>query len=140
MHGVRNYLDALYYGCGRNALFLRLDFPKSFRQTYPSFEVRIRIDGDSNARLHALVGKGKISEVEFWRGTGPLMTPVAAGQGVQAGFSRVLELGVDYGTLETSPGKKVQLQISLWANDLPLQIMPQEGWLALELGDDFQVW
>ena len=68
------------------------------------------------------------------------MTPVAAGQGVQAGFSRVLELGVDYGTLETSPGKKVQLQISLWANDLPLQIMPQEGWLALELGDDFQVW
>jgi alpha-amylase/alpha-mannosidase (GH57 family) len=140
MHGVRNYLDALYYGCSRNALFLRLDFPPSFKEEHLSFEVRMTIDGDSNARLHAFVRQGKVQAVEFWKGDCLTTVSQATGNNLQACFAQIFEVRLDFEILGISPGKQIQLQISLWADDLPLQIMPEEGWLTLELSEEFQDW
>jgi len=67
MHGVCNYLDALYYGCGRSAVYLRLDFAPAFTRENLSFEVRIAIEGDCNARIHASASEGKIGTIEFWK-------------------------------------------------------------------------
>ncbi len=140
MHGMRNYLEALYYGCGRHALSLRLDFPPAFSREHSSFEVRITIDGDSNARLHALVREGEIRQIEFWQGDKPLLVPMATGEKLQACFSKIFEVRLDYELLRINSGGKIQLQVSLWANDLPLQITPQEGFLTLELFEEFQSW
>jgi len=140
MHGVRNCLDALYYGCGKGAFFLRLDFPPAFRRDHSSFEVRMTIDGDSHLRLHAVVRESRVCQIEFWKGDEPVLVPLATGDTLQASYSQIFEVRLDYGTLGIGPGKQIQLQISLWADDLPLQIMPPEGWLALELSGEFQVW
>ncbi len=140
MHGMRNYLDALYYGYGQHALYLRLDFTLSFSQDLRSFEIRITVDGDSNARLHALVREASIRQIEFWQGNESLLVPLATGENLQASFSQIFEVRLDYDILRTSPGKQIQLQISLWANDLPLQIIPQEGWLTLELSEELASW
>ncbi len=141
MHGVRNYIEALYYGCGQHALYLRLDFQTSFSHDHPSSEVRIAIDGDSNARLHASVREGKVQKIEFWKGDEPLeaQQETVAGN-LQAGFSQIFEVRLDYSILGINPGKRVQLKIALWADDLPLQVIPQEDWLALELSTEFESW
>ncbi len=136
MHGVRNYLDALYYGSGKDAFYLRLDFPPSLLQEHSAFEARITIDGDTNARLHASVQEGKISRIICWRGEQPL----AVGDKIQAEFSKIFEVRFDYGILGIGAGKRIHLQVSLWADNLPLQIMPQEGWLTLDLSEEFQAW
>jgi alpha-amylase/alpha-mannosidase (GH57 family) len=140
MHGVRNYLEALYYGFGQNAFYLRIDFPLSFRQEHSSFEVRITMDGDSHARLHTSVQQGKISRIEFWKGDQALPVPMATGESIQASFSQIFEVRMAYSILGIGRGKQIQLQISLWANNLPLQIMPQQGWLTLDISEEFQSW
>ena len=136
MHGVRNYLDALYYGSGRDAFYLRLDFPLSLLQEHSAFEVRITIDGDTNARLHASVQEDKVTRISCSKGN----QPVAVGDELQAAFSRIFEVRFDYGILGIGPGKRIHLQVSLWADNLPLQIMPQEGWLTLDLSEELQTW
>jgi alpha-amylase/alpha-mannosidase (GH57 family) len=141
MHGVRTCLDALYYGCGGNALFLRLDFPESFRKEHTSCQIRINLDGDSRARLHATIHDGKVISLEFWKGEEPQRaTHVSGNNELQACFSQIFEVRLAYSMLGISPGKQIRLQISLWADDLPLQIMPQEGWLTLDLVEEFQSW
>jgi len=140
MHGIRNHLEALYYGYSARALYLRLDFRTSFSQDHSSFEVRITIDGNSRARLHALVREGAIRQIEFWLGEELLLVPLTTGDKLQASFSTLFEVQMEYDLLGIGPGEKVLLQVSLWANDLPLQIMPQDGWLTLELSEEPQSW
>jgi alpha-amylase/alpha-mannosidase (GH57 family) len=140
MHGVRNCLEAIYYGCSRNAVFVRLDFPEPFKQEHTSFEIRATVDGDSSARLHVSVLDGKVGSIKFWKDDKSLQVPQATVDNLDACFSRIFELRLNFSILGISPGKGIQLQISLWADDLPLQIVPQEGWLNLELSGEFQTW
>ena len=140
MHGVRNCLEALYYGCGHDALFLRLDFPPHFRKEHPTCQVRIRIDGDINARLHASIRVSNVVNLEFWKGDEKLQIQLADSDSLQASYSQIFEAKLAYSTLEINTRNQIQLQISLWADDLPLQVMPQEGWLVLDLSEQFQGW
>ncbi len=140
MHGVCNYLDALYYGCGRSAVYLRLDFAPAFTREKSSFEVRIAIDGDCNARIHASASEGKIRRIEFWKDDQPRQVPVTTGDSVQAAFAQIFEARVDFALLGVSPGKQIQVQVSLWANNLPLQLLPKESWLTMDLSGELQSW
>lgn len=140
MHGGRRDLDALYYGHSDHALYLRLDFRPAFSEDHPIFEIRITINGASHARLHALVREGSVCQIEFWRQDEPILVPLATGEKVLAAFSRIFELQIDYELLGARAGQQADLQISLWANDLPLQVMPEDGWLKLELTAEHQSW
>ncbi|MBI1983348.1 MAG: hypothetical protein HYS61_04030 [Acidobacteria bacterium] len=55
-------------------------------------------------------------------------------------FDRIFELGLAYSLLGLNPGEKARLQISLWSLELPLQVIPSEGWLTLELTQDLVSW
>ena len=140
MHGVRNLLDASYYGCGRDAIFLRLDFMPYFRKEHTSFQIRINIDGSRNARMHASIFESKVVKLEFWRAGEQLDVPRATGDSLEANYSQIFEARLAFGILGIGAGSGIQLQISLWVDDLPLQVMPQEGWLVLDLSEQFQSW
>ena len=140
MHGIRNYLEALYYGYNARALYLRLDFSPAFSREHTAFEVRITINGDTITRLHALVREGAVRQIEFWRGEELLLVPLTTGDGLRASFSTIFEVQLEYDLLGIGPEENVRLQVSLWANDLPLQVMPQDGWLTLELSEELQSW
>jgi alpha-amylase/alpha-mannosidase (GH57 family) len=138
MHGVRNCLEALYYGRGREALFLRLDFPEHFRKEHPSFQVRISINGGIDNRLHASIRENKLANLEFWRADEQLQVPIDGSESLQVNYSQIFEVRLTYDILGIRAESKIQLQISLWADDLPLQVMPQEGGLILDLSEEFQ--
>jgi alpha-amylase/alpha-mannosidase (GH57 family) len=140
MHGASQLLEALYYGYSDRALYLRLDIGEAFLKQHPEFEVRVNVDGKSRARLHAFVGDGAVRAVEFWRGDEPLLVPLGTGDQVQVAFARVFELRLDYSLLGLHPHEQVSLQVSIWAHELPLQVLPQEGWLTLELTEDLASW
>jgi hypothetical protein len=78
--------------------------------------------------------------LEFWKGEEPLLVPLGTGDQVQVAFSRIFELRLDYSILGVAPHERIKLQVSIWMNGLPLQILPQEGWLTLELTEDLTVW
>jgi hypothetical protein len=55
---------------------------------------------------------------------------------VQLAFQRILELRLDYSILGVAPHEQIKIQGSIWMHGLPLQVLPQEGWLTLELTED----
>ena len=140
MHGGKEALEALYYGNCQRALYLRLDLSPRFVTEYPQFEIRVNIDSSGRARLHALVEQGKLGTVQFWKYDEQILVPLGTGDQLQVAFNRVFELRADYRLLGFALGQRARLQVSLWAEELPLQIIPQEGWLALELAEDLASW
>ena len=140
MHGVSQLVEALYYGYSDKAVYLRVDLDETFLHDHPDFEIRVNTDGESRARLHATVGAGGVKAVEFWKGGESLLVPLGTGDQVQVAFQKVFELRLDYSILGVMPHERISLQVAIWLNGLPLQVLPQEGWLALELTEDLMSW
>jgi alpha-amylase/alpha-mannosidase (GH57 family) len=139
MHGAAAFIEALYYGYSQHSVYLRVDLSEEFRAAHREFEIRVNVDGHSRAHLHARVQGGELSTVEFSRGDDP-PAPLAADAGIAAAFLRIFELSLTFQALDLKPHEKVNLQVSLWVNELPVQVIPQEGWLGLDLTEDYVVW
>jgi len=140
MHGVAQFVEALYYGYSEKALYLRVDLSETFRREHPEFEVRVNLDSASRARLHASLGPAGVCAVEFLKGDESLLVPLATGDQVQVAFDRIFELRLGFPILKVTARNKINLQVSIWVKDLPLQVIPQFGWLGLELTDDLAAW
>jgi alpha-amylase/alpha-mannosidase (GH57 family) len=140
MHGVAQLVEALYYGYSDKAIYLRVDLGETFLREHPEFEVRVNVDGESHTRLHATMSAGGVSAVEFLKGGESLLVPLATGDQVQMAFGQIFELRLDFSILGVTPHERINLQVSIWVNELPLQVIPQEGWLTLELMEDLVSW
>jgi len=140
LHGAAQFVDALYYGHGEKAIYLRLDLKDAFISAHPKFEVRINFDGESHARLHASVSGSGLERVSLWLREQPVEYPWATGSHVQVAFARIFELALEHAFVGLDPSKQALLQISLWVEELPVQNIPAHGWLALELHDDLVSW
>jgi len=140
MHGVAQLVEALYYGYSDKALYLRVDLSEAFRRDHPEFEVRVNLNGQSRAKLHATVTTAGVAAVEFLRGGESVLVPLATGEQVQVACKDVFELRLDFLVLGITPRDRIDLQVSIWVKELPLQVIPQEGWLGLELTEDLAAW
>ena len=140
MHGASKVWDALYYGFSREALFLRLDLTESFPKDHPEFEVRVNVVDHSHIRIHALIGPTGLGGLDFWKDDEPLLAPLATGDQLQVAFHRIFELRLDYSLLGYEQHQQIRLQVSIWANALPLQVIPQEGWLSLRPTEELINW
>ena len=140
MHGVAELVEALYYGYSDKALYLRVDLGESFLHDDPDFEIRVNVNSESRVRLHARIGGGSVKALEFWKGEEALLVPLGTGDQVKVAFAKVFEVRLAFSILDVAPHERINLQVSIWMNGLPLQILPQEGWLTLELTEDLTVW
>lgn len=140
MHGGSECIEAVYFGAGEHALYLRVDFRPLALEEYPQLEIRVNVNGESRARLNAFVSSRKLGTVQFWKGSEPVLVPLATGNQVRVAFDQVYELGLDYSLLGLHPGEKTRVQISLWAKDLPLQVIPPEGWITINLTEEIVRW
>ncbi len=140
MHGGAQCVEALYYGYNNRALYLRVDLGATFLAEHPRFEIRVNIDAASRARLHATAERGRLGLVEFWKGDEPLLVPLGTGEQVHAEFERIFELRLDYSLLGLVSGERTRVQVSIWSEGLPLQVIPPEGWLTVELTEDVVSW
>ncbi len=66
--------------------------------------------------------------------------PNATVEDAQMAFQRIFEARLDYSILGAAPYEQMSLQVSVWVNGLPLQVLSQEGWLPLELTEDLMSW
>jgi alpha-amylase/alpha-mannosidase (GH57 family) len=139
MHGAAAFIDALYYGYSDHALYLRVDPSETFLEEHSEFEMRINVDGQSSLHVHVRVRQGKLVPIQIARGEQAL-EPLVEGGGLQIAFSRIFEFSLEYALLSLEPHEKIRLQVSLWVNDLPVQVIPPEGWLTLEVTEDYVAW
>ena len=139
MHGAAAYIEALYYGYSKHSVYLRVDLNDTFREENADFEIRVNVDGNSRTHLRAMVEDGKLVPAEFSRGEDP-PAPLPEGSGIAVAYTRVFEFSLSYEALGLKPDEKISLQVSLWVKELPVQVLPQEGWLTLDLTEDYIAW
>jgi alpha-amylase/alpha-mannosidase (GH57 family) len=139
MHAGARYIEDLYYGSSDRAISLRLDLNVGFLNDHQEFEIRVNINGEPEARLHALVAQGQVRAVEFWKGDTKI-SPSEIGDQLNVAFARVFELRMDYALIGPASPKSTRFRVSLWSNGLPLQVIPQEDWLTLEPAERQENW
>jgi len=146
MHGAARFLEALYFGYDRHALYLRLDFEPAFLREQEQFEVRVNCCGQGSApsgrgqgeiRLEAVLAKEKVRAIRFWRGEATPQPTVPPDQ-VASAFSRIFEVRLTYDVLGVRLGDRISVHLSLWIDQLPVQVIPQEGPLSIELTENFE--
>ncbi len=140
MHAAGRYVEALYFGSSGEAVYLRVDLAERFLKDRPGFEIRVNFESESAVRLHAAVAEGRLGAVEFWKGEREVKVPQETGDRLQVAFDRIFELRLNYALLGLASDKKIRFRVSLWTKDLPLQIIPHEGWLILEPPDELVSW
>jgi hypothetical protein len=59
---------------------------------------------------------------------------------VEAAFSRTLEVAVQKGALNLKGRNKFTLGVALWHGGLPIDVMPAEGFLEVQLGEENAAW
>jgi hypothetical protein len=139
MHGSVELIEAVYFGFNDRAIYLRVDLSETFRIQHPEFEVRINLETEQRLSVHVPVAEGKLGAVQVSRNAeARVMEPLTSQ--VQVAFGRILEAGIEFGLLRLEPKGKVRLHVSLWVHELPVEVIPPEGWLTVELTDYFAAW
>ena len=96
-------------------------------------EARLNLQADGTAEMNHLVlrldpGGARVEKSEL---VGP---QAAATAGVACAFQRILEVRVDLATLGAERGTPLRFQFSLWQNGLPMDAIPQQGWITIPTG------
>ncbi|MGH9659670.1 MAG: glycoside hydrolase family 57 protein [Bryobacteraceae bacterium] len=119
MHGARFLVREAHFGADRTHLFLRLDFCEV---DLTGAEMRMRVesaaDPSSAGTLTLRFRGGELAVVE------------ARGIEVDCVLRRVLEIGVALGPIGAA-GRPVRFQFSMWQDGLPMDAVPQHGWLEV---------
>ena len=126
MHGKQFLIDEVFAGIDEEYVYGRLDFASKVPDY--GFEVVVNLESWSahaatpqrELRLGADVDGGRIQSWSVKQGKDKLL----------ADSKHTNELS---GSPTETPAVKLRLRFSLWQNRLPVDALPVEGWIELEL-------
>ena len=138
MHGKKFLIKEVQYGSDGLYFYLRVDFHPGYEAELNGMEARITAespDGQriSRARLVFADGGATVKEREL-AGTAGLPSPP-----IECAFSRVLEVRLLLAALGLPEGSGVRFQFSLWQGGLPMDAVPQQGWIAMKTTDPAKI-
>ena len=58
----------------------------------------------------------------------------------EVAFDRVLELAIHKDQINLAGRTKLRLGVALWHGGLPVDVLPAEGFLEVNLGEDHSAW
>jgi hypothetical protein len=118
MHGKKFLVSEVHFGSDGTHLYLRIDFRPGVEGELGGMEVR--------ANLQAKDGSPAANTTIVFDGAG------AHGMAeVECAFARVLEARFPLTMAGVKNGGGVKFQFSLWQGGLPLDAVPQQGWIEL---------
>jgi alpha-amylase/alpha-mannosidase (GH57 family) len=126
MHGKKFLIDEVLFGSDGANLFLRLDFHAGQEQELPGMEARITVQ--------PLNGGGEKSVTLRFAGAG-----AEADLPIECAFGRILEARIPLDVAGIPERRGLRFQFSLWQGGLPMDAVPQQGWLELPTTDPAEV-
>jgi len=124
MHGKKFLVKEIQFGSDGAHLFTRVDFHRGYEQEMLGMEVRftaLAIDSGSTSQM----------TIGFTHGA-------ARAEGIDAvecALGRVLEIKIPLGSIGVARGRGVRFQLSIWESGLPMDAVPQQGWIELPSTD-----
>lgn len=118
MHGKKVVVREVFYGSDGRNLFLRVDFHPGHEQDLAGAEARFvvqTVDGGRENRFIVRLRPDGVKTTER----------------VECAFGRVLEVKVPLETVHIPERSGLRFQFSLWQSGLPIEAIPQQGWLRM---------
>ena len=137
MHGRTRVLQQIRYGFDDGHLFVRLDFFQGALTRLRDSEFRVTIRGEEELRVVIRVELGKMAGYIVESKDFCLLGP---DQMVNVGCDRILEISIERKLLRLRGRNSFSLAVALWEGGLPVDLLPAEGWLEVELGADHFAW
>jgi alpha-amylase/alpha-mannosidase (GH57 family) len=137
MHGRVRLLQALRYGFSDDHLYLRVDVFEDVLTRRGDAEFRITLRGEEELRVVVRVEAGKLAEFQVETREYCLLGPHEM---VSAAYDRILELSIARTLIPLGSGTSFSLSVALWEGGLPVDLLPAEGWLEVQLGLENFAW
>ncbi len=134
MHGKKFLIKEVQFGTDGDNFYLRVDFHLGYESDLNSMEGRLTVESLDGKRLSSSSllfseGTARVKEQDFPE------TVSGAAPAVQCAFARVLETRVPLAGLGLAAGSGLKFQFSLWQGGLPMDAVPQLGWLQMQTTD-----
>jgi len=128
----------------RNALRIRgrtlLRAYRSLRRALGELEdpeFRITIGGAEEVTLVVHLERGRVRGFAVEKGLVCLLNPKLV---AEAAFERVLEVAIHKDQIDFKGQSKLRLGVALWHGGLPVDVLPAEGFLDVNLGEENWAW
>jgi alpha-amylase/alpha-mannosidase (GH57 family) len=136
MHGRVFYLKELRYGFEKDRFVVRVDcFPEA-AGVLDDAEFRVAFGGLEETTVIAKVKGGQLQEFSIEKGRACLLNP----KGAAVGYVRILEVALTREMLELAGLSRFRLGVALWQGGLPVDVLPAEGYLDVQLGEENFAW
>jgi hypothetical protein len=122
MHGKKFLVREAQFGSDGRNLFVRLDFHPGHDQEMGVLEARFRIQSRDGSEETLSVAVGS-------HGDGR----------VECALGRIFEARIPFEAVGIAERDGVRFQFSLWEGGLPMDAVPQQGWLEMPTTDPSQV-
>ncbi|MBZ5580204.1 MAG: glycoside hydrolase [Acidobacteriia bacterium] len=135
MHGKKFLIHEVQYGSDGVHLYLRVDFCPGCERDLEGGEARVTLeslDGKSTSRatLGFARGGARVKDLHL---------AAQAAQPADCALGHVLEVRFALAALGVASGAGVKFQLSLWQNGLPMDAVPQQGWLQMRTTDPAEI-
>ena len=137
MHGRVFYLHELRYGFEEGRFCVRIDpFSEALLELeHPEF--RITIGGEEEVTLVVNLERGHVQGFAVEKDLVCLLNPKLV---AEAAFERVLEVAIHKDLINFKGQSKLRLGVALWHAGLPVDVLPAEGFLDVNLGEENSAW
>jgi alpha-amylase/alpha-mannosidase (GH57 family) len=137
MHGRVFYLHELRYGFGEERFSVRVDAFLQALSELEDPEFRITIRGAEEVTIVVKLARGHLQEFAVETGRVCLLNPQSV---AEAAFDHILEISIRRDQLNLKGQKKLKLGVALWHGGLPVDVLPVEGYLEVNLGEEHSAW
>ena len=137
MHGRVFYLHELRYGFEDDRFCVRIDAFADTLSELEDPEFRITISGAEEVTVVVKLQRGRIQEFAVEKERVCLLNPKSV---AEAAFERILEVAIQRNQLELKGQNKLKLGVALWHGGLPVDVLPAEGFLDVQLGEEVSAW
>jgi len=137
MHGRTFYLRELRYGFEEERFVMRVDcFPDTLTELEDP-EFRITIGAAEEVVIVVNLERGRMKEFAVEKQRLCLLSPAKI---ATVAFGRTLELAVLREELDLKGKTKFPIGVALWHGGLPIDVLPAEGFLEVNLGEENSAW
>jgi alpha-amylase/alpha-mannosidase (GH57 family) len=131
MHGRAHYLHELRFGFDHRNLFLRVDCLAGSLAALRECEFHLRVKAQEELRILVKVHAGKMESYTVERDNVCLLDTA---ESVAVAFGNILEVRINRELLSGRPQTALEVGVALWNGGLPVDLLPAEGALKVELG------
>jgi alpha-amylase/alpha-mannosidase (GH57 family) len=137
MHGRVFYLKELRYGFEEERFVVRVEcFPDSLAELEDP-EFRIIVGAKEELTVVVNLDRGHLKEFAVELNRVCLLNPDTM---AAAAFQRTLEVAIRKDSLQLKGLAKITLGVALWHGGLPIDVMPAEGSVEVQLGEENAAW